>query len=78
MIFARQEDLADQWLREHDPYYTDPDRNKRSKVSHPYETPEQEKRRKEVEIPISCLNGAQKVQFAEIAGAYDENGNFDL
>ena len=56
MIFARKEDEADLWLREHDPYYTDPDKNKRKKVSQPYDTPEQEKRRREMEIPLSNLS----------------------
>lgn len=31
MVKARKEDLADLWLREHDPYYTDSDKNKRKK-----------------------------------------------
>ena len=74
----REEDMADLWLREHDPYYTDPDKNKRKKVSQPYETPEQEKRRRSIEIPISNLNSSQKVQFKQVAGSYDEDGNFDL
>lgn len=74
----REEDMADLWLREHDPYYTDPDKNKRKKVSQPYDTPEQEKRRRSIEIPISNLNSSQKVQFKQVAGSYDEDGNFDL
>ena len=77
-IFARQEDEADKWLREHDPYYTDGRRNKSSKITHPYDTPEQEKRKVQIEIPISSLNSSQRVQFASIAGAYDEDGNFEL
>ena len=76
--FRREEDEADLWLREHDPYYTDPDKNKRKKVSHPYDTPEQEKRRREMEIPLSNLNSSQLVQFKKVGGAYDEDGNFDL
>ena len=62
----REEDAADKWLREHDPYYADPKKNKRKKVSHPYETPEQERRRK------------QRVQFKADAGAYNEKGEFSL
>lgn len=54
--FRREEDEADKWLREHDPYYTSSDRDKRKKMSNPYETPEQEKRRRETEIPLSNLN----------------------
>ena len=74
----RTEDQADLWLREHDPYYTSPDRNKRKKEKYPYDTPEQERRRRETEIPISSLNSSQRVQFKEIAGAYNENGDFEL
>lgn len=76
--FRREEDEADKWLREHDPYYTNPDKNKRKRVKYPYETPEQERRRREMEIPISNLNSSQKVQLKSIAGEYDENGHFNL
>ena len=30
--FRREEDEADKWLREHDPYYTSSDRDKRKKI----------------------------------------------
>lgn len=76
--FRRNEDMADLWLREHDPYYTSPDKNKRKSLDNPYETPEQERRKKEVEIPISSLNKSQRVQFKRVAGAYDEKGDFEL
>lgn len=76
--FRRKEDDADLWLREHDPYYTNPDRNKKSYIEYPYETPEQERRKRETEIPISNLNGSQKAQFKPIAGAYDAQGEFEL
>ena len=76
--FRREEDGADLWLREHDPYYTDPDKNKRKRLSHPYETPEQERRKREMEIPVSSLNSSQRVQFKKVAGAYNEKGEFDL
>jgi hypothetical protein len=76
--FRREEDMADKWLREHDPYYTDPDKNKRKRLSKPYDTPEQERRRREAEIPVSSLNSSQRVQFKQIAGAYNENGEFEL
>lgn len=76
--FRREEDEADKWLREHDPYYADPKKNKRKKVSHPYETPEQERRRRETEIPISSLSSKQRVKFKEIAGAYSDKGEFNL
>lgn len=74
----REEDAADKWLREHDPYYADPKKNKRKMVSHPYETPEQERRRRETEIPISSLSSKQRVQFKEVTGAYNEKGEFSL
>ena len=76
--FRREEDEADRWLREHDPYYTSPEKNKRKKITYPYETPEQERRRKEAEIPVSNLNSSQRVQFKDIAGGYNEKGNFNL
>ena len=76
--FRRTEDEADIWLRENDPYYTAPDKNKRKQLSHPYDTPEQERRRREQEIPISSLNSSQKVQFKKVAGAYSDSGEFDL
>lgn len=76
--FRRAEDEADIWLREHDPYYTDPQKNKRKQVEYPYDTPEQERRRKEAEIPISNLSSFQKVQFKEVAGGYNDKGEFNL
>lgn len=74
----REEDATDKWLREHDPYYTDPKKNKRKKVEHPYETLEQERRRRETEIPISSLSSKQRVKFKEVAGAYNDKGEFSL
>lgn len=76
--FRREEDEADKWLREHDPYYTSSDRDKRKKMSNPYETPEQEKRRRETEISLSNLNSYQRVQFKQVGGSYTERGEFDL
>lgn len=52
--------------------------HKRKKVSNPYETPEQEKRRRETEIPLSNLNSYQRVQFKQVGGSYTERGEFDL
>ena len=74
----RAEDEADKWLREHDPYYTAQNKNKRKKEKYPYDTPEQERRRREMEIPISSLNSSQRVQFKRVAGAYNENGEYEL
>ena len=76
--YRRDEDEADIWLREHDPYYTAPERNKKKSVAYPYETPEQERRRQVAEIPISNLNSSQKVRFKEVAGGYSEGGDFNL
>lgn len=77
--FRRDEDEADKWLREHDPYYKDSSRNKRCKQQYYYETPEQERRRREIEIPISNLTNAQKVQFSNAGGgSYTESGEFNL
>ena len=76
--FRREEDMADIWLREHDPYYTDTYKNKRKKLHNPYDTPEQERRKREMEIPISSLNSSQRVQFKKVAGAYNEKGEFEL
>lgn len=74
----RKEDEADKWLREHDPYYTNTKRNKRRKEKYPYDTPEQEHRRMQIEIPISNLNASQKQELKSILGAYDEDGDFIL
>lgn len=78
MIKYEYEDEADRWLREHDPYYSSTKKNKSSVERYPYDTLEMRHRRAAIEIPFSCLNSAQRVQFAEVAGAYDENGNFEL
>lgn len=74
----RDEDNADKWLREHDPYYKDRDKNKKLRLVYLYFTPEQERRKRETEIPISNLNSSQKVSFKNIAGDYDDDGNFNL
>lgn len=74
----RDEDDADKWLRKHDPYYASSKKNKKRLDERPYETPEQERRRRETEIPISCLSSKQRVQFKEVAGAYNEKGEFNL
>lgn len=63
---------------QHEWYYTSSDRDKRKKMSNPYETPEQEKRRRETEIPLSNLNSYQRVQFKQVGGSYTEHGEFDL
>lgn len=54
--YLREEDEADKWLREHDPYYADKDRYKRKNMKNPYETPKQEARRRDMEIPFSSLS----------------------
>lgn len=77
-IHSREEDAADRWLRKHDPYYTSTSKTKVQDERYAYETPEMEKRRKQAEIPMSNLSKSQRVQFKEYAGAYDEEGNFNL
>jgi hypothetical protein len=57
-IRKRDEDEADKWLRENDPYYTDMSRGKSHKLKHPYYTPDQEVARARKEIAISQLGDA--------------------
>jgi len=57
MIRKREEDQADKWLRENDPYYTAKGKKKR-KEKYPYLTPDQEVRRRRKEVPISGLGRA--------------------
>lgn len=71
--FRREEDEADKWLREHDPYYTSSDRDKRKKMSNPYETPEQEKRRRETEIPLSKKYGTTVDTLVKLNGIKNKN-----
>lgn len=59
--YLREEDEADKWLREHDPYYTDTTVGKRKKMEKPYETPKQEARRRDMEIPFSSLSLKQSI-----------------
>lgn len=54
-IKKREEDAADKWLREHDPYYTA--KGKAKEIKYPYLTPDQEVRRRRSEIPISAIAG---------------------
>lgn len=77
-IRYRKEDEADKWLKENDPYYSSTAKNKMRTTDHPYETVEQEHRRVAVEIPFSNLNASQRRQMKDVAGAYDEDGNFEL
>ena len=74
----RKEDEADRWLREHDPYYSSTKKNKRGKEVYPYDTPEQEHRRTQVEIPLSNLNSRQKQELKGVLGSYDDNTGFNL
>ena len=74
----REEDNADCWLREHDPYYSSTKKNKRRKEKYPYDTPEQEHRRVQMEIPLSNLNSRQLRELKGVLGSYDEDGEFNL
>ena len=75
---TRKEDDADKWLRKHDPYYASTKKNKRCKEKYPYDTPEQEHRRTQIEIPFSNLNSSQRRSLTDILGSYDEDGEFNL
>lgn len=70
--FRRKEDEADKWLRENDPYYVSTDIHKKRRIDHPYETPEQEKRRREMEIPFSCLSLRQRSQIPSVVKVFDK------
>lgn len=74
----RKEDEGDKWLREHDPYYTSQKKNKRRSSKYPYDTPEMEHRRQQIEIPISNLNSRQRMELKDVLGSYDEDGEFNL
>lgn len=75
---VREEDEADIWLREHDPYYSSTKKNKRSKEKYPYDTPEQGHRRAQIEIPISNLSTKQRRDLRGVLGSYDKDGEFNL
>ncbi len=71
----REEDLADTWLREHDPYYLSKGCNKKKLLSRNYETPEQEHRRTQVEIPFTSLSLSQMQEVGmEVKG---EGGSYE-
>lgn len=61
--YLREEDEADKWLRDHDPYYLSRDRRKGLKDPCPYETPKQEARRRDMEIPFSSLSQRQSKEI---------------
>ena len=62
---ARLEDEADKWLKKHDPYYSKKSSKKMQKYDNPYETPELEKRRVQMEIPFSQLSLNQRIEVPE-------------
>ena len=66
MITARIEDEADLWLKKHDPYYSKKSSKKMQKEPCPYETPELEKRRMQMEIPFSQLSLNQRMEVPEV------------
>ncbi|MCM1258090.1 MAG: hypothetical protein NC307_09595 [Roseburia sp.] len=63
----REEDDADKWLREHDPYYLDKRRNKKN-MEYYYETPLQERRKGEKEIPFSSLSTKHRKDVFDAGG----------
>lgn len=69
--FRRVEDEADKWLRENDSYYSSTDIHKKKRIRYPYDTPEQEKRRREVEIPFSSLSLRQRSEIPEAIKIFD-------
>lgn len=74
-VFSRKEDDADKWLRDHDPYYTSKAKNKSKLVANPYDTPEQEHRKSQMELPLSSLSVKQVL---EIGGQISDDGNIEL
>lgn len=70
--FRREEDEADKWLREHDPYYTDTRADKRSRYGAYYDTPEMERRRLEMEIPMSSLSIRQRESTKRLSTYTDD------
>ena len=68
--FSREEDEADKWLREHDPYYTDPSKAKVNGAY--YETPKMEERRRSKEIPISSLSLRQRESCMNLSTFSDD------
>ena len=75
MIKYEQEDEADRWLREHDPYYSSTKKNKTALERFPYDTLEMRHRRAAVEIPISNLSLKQAL---EIGAIVSEDGAIEL
>lgn len=72
--FRREEDEADKWLREHDPYYTDKSRGKCEKYGTYYHTPEMERNRLEKEIPLSNLSIKQAQSIGIEISSNDRTG----
>lgn len=75
MIKYEQEDEADRWLREHDPYYSSTKKNKTALERFPYDTLEMRHRRAAIEIPISNLSLKQAL---EIGAIVSEDGAVEL
>ena len=69
----REEDQADLWLREHDPYYLDKSNSKKKKLERFYETPEH--RRVQMELPFSSLSMSQMLEVG-IEVKTDAGGGF--
>lgn len=67
----REEDAADKWLREHDPYYTSTNKRKSRKEKYPYEAPEMERQRKRKEICFSDLSLKNKKAISDVVDPFE-------
>lgn len=61
------DDITDLWLKEHDPYYNDMDKNKRKKIEYSYETERMEltRKRRVGELPFSSCWKSTLYKVAE-------------
>ncbi len=59
------DEMTEDWLREHDPYYTDHKKGKRRRTEYNYETRKQEGYRRSKELPFSSLFDNKLFELAE-------------
>lgn len=65
MTVAEIEEMTNDFLKEHDPYYTDKKAKKSRRYTHPYLTPSQVEEVGKREYPFSCLSVKQTQQCLE-------------